>query len=190
MTMKTKFGWYEYFSCPTFLICLMLCFVAVLQGCATSSGVQEAFDPAIQARIRVFHGTAAYLYLGDVRDNHAHQVIHAANGGFSYLVPNKRIGMPATDDMPFSYNEYIVPANKSLTVKMYWQAQNASRTWEHCGPLYTTFTPQSGQDYDTFMKFDHGVCQGVKVRQLVSDGKGKTVPRPALLDRLPFRYCG
>lgn len=178
------------FFCSPFPTFLALGFVAILQGCATSSGTQNEFDPATQARIRVFHGTAAYLYLGDVCDNDTHQVIHAANGGFSYLAPNKRIGMPATDDIPFSYNEYPVPANRPLTVKMYWQAQNASGTWESCGPLYTTFTPRPGQDYDTSMEFHRGVCLGVRIRQIVSVDEEKAVTRPVLLDRLPFRYCG
>src|SRR5690606_3476782 len=84
---------------------IVIGFAVTLQGCAVSSDVMSQFDPSTQARIRIFHGTSAYIYLGDVCDNDSHQVIHAANGGFSYLVPNKRIGMPVTDDMPFSYNE-------------------------------------------------------------------------------------
>lgn len=173
----------------SFQTSLAIGFLTILQGCATSSDVQNKFDPTTQARIRVFHGTAAYLYLGDACDNDTHQVIHAGNGGFSYLALNKRIGMPVTDDIPFSYNEYVVPANKPLTVKMYWQAQNAGGTWEYCGPSYTIFTPRPGQDYDTSMEFRRGVCQGVRVRQIVPLDGGKTIVRPALLDRLPFRAC-
>ncbi|RBA24167.1 hypothetical protein EV677_2243 [Herminiimonas fonticola] len=170
-------------------IAIALLFAMTLAGCATSSSVQTEFDPATQARIRVFHGTAAYLYLGDVCDGNTHPVIHAAAGGFSYFERNKKIGVPATDDMPFSYHEYAIPANEPLTVKMYWQAQNASGTWERCGPLYTTFTPNAGQNYDTFMQFHRGVCQGVKVRKLVmhADDKATTIAAP--LNGLPFRHC-
>lgn len=174
------------FVLPKFFV---IGFAVTLQGCAVSSDVMSQFDPSTQARIRIFHGTSAYIYLGDVCDNDSHQVIHAANGGFSYLVPNKRIGMPVTDDMPFSYNEYAVPANRPLTVKMYWQAQNAGRVWEHCGPFYTTFTPSPGQNYDAAMEFRYGVCQGMRVREIVPLDDEKTIARPALLNKLPFRSC-
>lgn len=164
-------------------------FLLGLQACTTSSGIQTAFDPTTQARIRVFHGTAVYLYLGDVCDASPRTVIHAGAGGFSYLERNKKIGMPATDDMPFSYHEYAIQANKPLTVMMYWQAQKASGVWESCGPLYTSFTPKAGQDYDTFMEFHRGVCQGVKVRELISDGGSKVTTAAAPINGLPFRQC-
>ncbi|ABR91904.1 Uncharacterized conserved protein [Janthinobacterium sp. Marseille] len=164
-------------------------FLLVLQGCTTSSGIQTAFDSATQARIRVFHGTAVYLYLGDVCDGNPQTVIHAGAGGFSYLKPNKKIGMPATDDMPFSYHEYAIPANKPLTIMMHWQAQKANGVWESCGPIYTNFTPKAGQDYDTSMSFHRGVCQGVKVREIISDGNNKVTTAVAPINGLPFRQC-
>ncbi len=161
----------------------------ILQGCATVPEVPVTYDPATQARIRVFHGTAAYLYLGDVCDGKSHSFIHAAAGGFSYFERNKKIGMPATDDMPLSYHEYAIPANKPFTVMMRWQAQNASGTWESCGPIYTSFTPRAGQDYDTFMSFHRGACQGVKVRKLISDESGKVTTMAASINGPPFRQC-
>lgn len=181
----------RYFSPLMYLgeIGVALLLVTILQGCTTSSSVQTTFDPTRQARIRVFHGTAAYLYLGNICDGNTHPVIHAAAGGFSYFERNKKIGMPATDDMPFSYHEYAIPANEPLTVKMYWQSQNANGIWEHCGPLYTTFTPDAGQDYDTFMPFYRGVCQGVKVRKFVPNESGRATTVAARLSGLPFRQC-
>lgn len=164
-------------------------FVMILQGCATVPEVPVTYDPATQARIRVFHGTAAYLYLGDVCDHSAHPVIHAGVGGFSYFVANKKIGMPATDDLPFSYNEYVIPAGKPITVNMYWQAQKANGAWDYCGPFYQMFTPEAGQDYDTLMKFSWGVCKGMEVRKLVSGENGKANTISAPLDGLPFREC-
>lgn len=158
-------------------------------ACASPDPASPAYSPERQARIRVFHGTAAYLYLGDICDGNSHPVIHAAAGGFSYLVRNKAIGMPATDDMPRSYHEYVIPAGELVTVEMYWQAQNASGTWERCGPIHMMFTPEAGHDYDTFMKFRGGVCQGVEVRKFVPDRGGKITTMPVPLNRLPFLRC-
>jgi hypothetical protein len=173
----------------TYSFVLMLIFGGTLSGCANTEQTPLTFGPEQQARIRVFHGTSAYLYFGDVCDGNSHPVIHAAAGGFSYLVRNKTIGMPATDDMPFSYHEYAIPAGEPVTVKMYWQAQNASGTWERCGPIHVMFTPESGQDYDTFMEFKGGICQGVEVRKFASKPDGSVTTEPAPLNDLPFRSC-
>ena len=168
---------------------ILLLLSGVLSGCASTEQAPMMIAAEQQARIRVFHGTSAYLYLGDVCDDSSHPVIHAAAGGFSYLERNKTLGMPATDDMPFSYNEYAIPAGEPVTVKMYWQLQKASGTWEHCGPIHMMFTPETGHDYDTFMKFRGGVCQGVEVRKFIVNGDGKITTTPAPLNRLPFRRC-
>lgn len=169
---------------------LVLILGGTLSSCASMEHTPPTFSPERLARIRVFHGTSAYLYLGDVCDGNSHPAIHAAAGGFSYLVRNKTIGMPSTEDMPsFSYHEYAIPTGQPVTVKMYWQAQNASGTWERCGPIHVMFTPEPGQDYDTFMKFESGVCQGVEVRKFVAKPDGRITTEPALLNELPFRSC-
>ncbi len=168
---------------------VVLLLPGLLAACASPDPASLAYVPERQARIRVFHGTAAYLHLGDICDGDTHPVIHAAAGGFSYLVPNKTIGMPATDDMPRSFHEYVIPAGEPVTVTLYWQAQNASGTWEHCGPIHMMFTPEAGRDYDTFMKFRRGVCQGVEVRKFVPGLGGNITTSPAPLNRLPFRRC-
>lgn len=169
------------------LICLLI--NVMISGCASIEQTPMILDSEPQARIRIFHGPSVYLYLGDVCDGNEHPVIHAAAGGFSFLASNKTLAMPRTDDMPFSYHEYAIPSGKPLTVRMYWQAQNAGGTWERCGPIYTMFTPEAGQDYDTFMKFRGGVCQGVEVRKLMVGAEGKISTMPAPLNGLPFQRC-
>jgi hypothetical protein len=162
---------------------------AVLSGCTAVSESESTWNPSSEARIRVFHGTSAYLHLGDVCDGTKRPVIHAAAGGFSYFAPNRKIGIPKTSDMPFSYSEYVIPANQPLTIEMYWQAQNASRIWEHCGPIYIRFSPRPGRDYDASMHFENGICRGITLRKLMSDGKGKTTPELAPESGLPFHRC-
>ncbi|MDX1253533.1 MAG: hypothetical protein IDH49_15035 [Gammaproteobacteria bacterium] len=169
---------------------IILLFIGgMLSSCAATEQAPLTFNPDQHARLRVFHGTSAHLYLGDICDGNSHPVIHAAAGGFSYLARNKKIGMPATDDMPFSYHEYAIPAGQPLTVKMYWQVQNANGTWERCGPSHVIFTPEAGQDYDTFMKFRGGMCQGVEVRKFMVGADGKIATTPAPLNSMPFQRC-
>lgn len=142
-------------------VILLLC-VAVLAGCASATQAPLAFDPRHTARIRVFHGPLVDLHLGYVCDGGRHPVIHAASGGFSFLRPNKTIGMPPTRDMAASYSEYVISAGDLVTVKMFWQVQKPNGDWDHCGPIHMLFTPEAGQDYDTFLEMRHGVCQGVR----------------------------
>lgn len=162
---------------------------SLLLGCANTGQTPPTFNPENQARIRVFHGPSAYLYLGNVCDGNVHPVIHAAAGGYSYLVRNRTIGMPVADDTPRSYHEYAVPAGEPLTVKMYWQAQNHSGGWTRCGPIHVMFIPEAGHDYEAFMKFRGGMCQGVEIRKLVVDTDGNIETAFAPLNSLPFYRC-
>ncbi len=168
-----------------------LLLTGLLSACASSEQAPAPYEPAREARIRVFHGPSVYIYLGNVCDGGRLPVIHAAAGGFSYAVRNRRIGMPVAEDTPWSFHEYAIPAGKkSVTVRLHWQAQNASGRWEGCGPIHMMFTPEAGQDYETFMKFRGGACQGAEIRKLVKGPDGIVSTMPAPLNVLPFRYCG
>lgn len=167
-----------------------LVLAGLLSACATSEQVPSPYGPEREARIRVFHGPSVYIYLGNVCDGSGPPVIHAAAGGFSFAVRNRRIGMPVADDTPWSFHEYAIPAGKPISVRLHWQAQNASGRWESCGPIHLMFTPEAGQDYETFMKFRGGACQGAEIRKLVKGADGIVSTMPAPLSALPFRYCG
>jgi hypothetical protein len=145
----------------------------VLLG-ACASPAPERFDPASQARLRVYHGASAHLII-----HHGcgkTESIHAAAGGFSYLARNKTLGMPRPPSMPsFSFHEYALPAGKPVTVSMFWQMQDASGVWRRCGPSELIFTPKVGQDYETFMLVDSwsSTCKHVEVRRLVRAADGR-----------------
>lgn len=177
-------------SSLAFPFALLLLLSGLLCGCAHTDQFAQTFNPAEHSRIRVFHGPSVYLYLGDVCDGNEHPGIHAAAGGYSFLVPNKAIGMPQTDDMPRSFHEYVIPANQPLTVRMYWQLLKADGMWEACGPIHITFTPQAGHDYDTFLNFYNGVCQGIELREFIPMPGNKIFTKPAPIHRLPYRSCG
>lgn len=169
------------------LVSLLL--AGLLSACASSQPAPASYDPEREARIRVFHGPSVYIYLGNACDGRSHPVIHAAAGGFSYAIRNRRIGMPVAEDTPWSFNEYTVPAGEPLTVKMYWQAQNHGGVWTHCGPIHVTFIPDAGHDYEAFMKFRGSLCQGVEIRKLVVDADGRVETAFAPLNSPPFYRC-
>lgn len=144
--------------------------IALLSACAAPSG--SGYDPATQARIRVYHGASAYLIIDDGCGRK--ESIHAAAGGFSYLTPNKTLGMPRPSSMPsYSFHEYAVPEGKTVTVSMLWQMQDASGIWRRCGPQQLSFTPRAGQDYETFMRIESWGCQGLELRRLVPQTDGR-----------------
>jgi hypothetical protein len=167
-----------------------LLLAGLLAACASSEQDPGSYDPEREARIRVFHGPSVYIYLGNICDGRSHPVIHAAVGGFSYAARNRRIGMPVAEDTPRSFHEYAIPAGKPVTVRLHWQAQNASGSWEHCGPTHLMFTPQAGQDYEAFMRFRGGACQGAESREMEKSPEGAVSTMPAPLNALPFRSCG
>jgi hypothetical protein len=162
---------------------------ALLGGCVHTEQASLLSDPAQQARIRVFHGPSVYLYLGDVCGGNARLFIHAAAGGFSFFSKNKKIGIPPTEDMPWSYHEYAIPADQPVTVRMYWQSQKADGMWESCGPFYSTFTPKAGHDYDTFLKLHGGWCDGIELRELIAGADSQATTRKVLPDRQSYRSC-
>lgn len=160
--------------------------VALLGACTTPAG--NGYDPATQARIRVYHGSAAYLVIDDGCGRR--ESIHAAAGGFSYFVPNKTLGMPRPADMPsFSFHEYALPAGRLVTVSMYWQMQDASGIWRRCGPQQVSFRPYAGYDYEAFMPVEAGVCQALNLRKLVRDSQGRLVSEPASLSVASRERC-
>lgn len=164
-------------ACLKWLSGILLC--TMLFSCAT----QQEYIPAAPdtARIRVFHGTSVELYIGSRCSDEPGSTIHAASGGFSYLVPNQRIGMPSTADMPLSFHEYAVPAGQVVTVSMYWSAdtKKGSGVRSRCGPKTVSFIPQSGHDYDTFMLFEDDTCK-VRIRAL-TDINASGMATPVLL---------
>lgn len=162
--------------------------VGLLAGCGSTPSSAPDYDPATQARIRVFHVGSVYLILGDICQDQSPEWVHASAGGFSYLVPNRTLGMPRTDDMPtFSFHEFAIPAGKTVTIRHFWQVQTASGGWLSCGPTHLSFRPEAGVDYDTFMRFNQGACVGGALRQFRPTDDGKTTVQR--LPVIPFSRC-
>jgi hypothetical protein len=88
---------------------------------------------------------------------------------------NKKVGMPVTEDIKWSYHEYIIPAEKPLTLQMTYLAETAVG-WDRCGPIGATFVPEVGKYYDTEMIFSSRSCS-IQVRELVETSLGKALPK-------------
>lgn len=166
----------------------------MLASCASTPSEPVSYDPATQARIRVFHAGRSYITLGHVCEPGKKESIHAAAGGYSFMVPNKVIGIPRTDDMrSFSYHEYVIPAGQTVTVEHYWSDPTSYGPGRSCGPYYYAFEPLAGTDYDTSILFKGGFCMGIEVRRLVPTDDGKIITYPArpvpngLFSRCPRR---
>ena len=166
----------------------LLGMVGLLAACASTPDPEPR--TAHQARLRVYHGPSVWVYFGDRCDGKDPPVIRAGEGGFSFLVPNKRIGMPQTEDRPsFSFHEYAIPAAQPVTIRTYWQAQLAGGAWERCGPLWTTFEPEPNQDYEVSLKFVSGMCQGVELRKLRVSAEARVLTTPVMPTVPTGRLC-
>lgn len=177
-------------------------FVALLLfGCATQP-LQTTYDAATDARIRVFslpHST--FLYPGATcysRDDP--NLIRAHTGGknfgmfnaFATLASNRKIGMPESGKMPFTYHEYVIPAGKPLTIESSLRTTTSARvnsgvstrSQTGCGPLGVTFMPEAGKDYETGLVFNwnEGICW-IAVVELVPASEGKMDRKAVDIDK-------
>lgn len=169
----------------------------LLQGCSTQS-LQTDYNPATDARIRVFSlPNNTWLYSGKncfATDDPDRIIAHSGGRDFglvnslSVLASNRRIGMPQTKDMPFTYHEFIVPAGKPLIIASSINTQTEARikkesptiTSTRCGPIGVTFVPQPGQDYDTAFELKGYGCE-IRVRRLIPDSR-----ETADTEKVPF----
>lgn len=160
---------------PKYLFILVLsAALAGLMGPAFSA--LPAGTPAT-ARVRVFQDAVITLYPGEYCYGSKNpQLIRASDGSPSMFSFNQKIGMPVTENMPPAYNEYMIEANRPITVMLQWQAEK-NGVKASCGPIGSTFYPQAGRDYDVSMGYA-GNCF-VQVRELYETSPGKAAARPA-----------
>lgn len=147
----------------------------LLAGLSGWVGHSVAAEPNSVARIRVFKEAKVALYPGDYcygANNPA--VIQASEGEASFFSMNKKIGMPVTNDTPADYNEFVIEANKPLTVVLWLDAERDG-VKAACGPIGATFIPMMGRDYDLTMGFS-GVCL-VQLRELSEVSAGEVISR-------------
>lgn len=141
-------------------------------GCSTAS--LPIPEPDKSAKLRVFQGGSVVLYPGRTCYGSTNGNGFSVSGNLSYLAPNKKVGMPVTEDTPWSYHEYVIPAGEPLTLSMYLYSSTAGAVTvtQTCGPIGATFTPEVGKYYDTNLLLRSGRCS-VQVRELTETAPGK-----------------
>lgn len=161
--------------------------ISVLAACVGPKVLDASSDSGPTSRIRVLV-TGANVYLHPNKPCYtlyAKSTIAAHSGGRNYglfdsatiLASNKKVGMPLTEDISWSYHEFIVQANQPLTIfSNYVSTGEVGGQWRSssCGPIAGKFNPVPGKDYDAALIFERGRCY-LRVRELVSD-QGKVNP--------------
>jgi len=140
--------------------------VFVLMGMVGCFGYSVADEPSNIARIRVFKEAKVMLFPGEYCYSTSNPAaILASEGEASFFSMNKKTGMPMTADTPSNYNEFIIEANKPLTVALWLDAERDG-VKAACGLIAAMCIPMMGSDYDLTMGFS-GVCF-VQLRELIA----------------------
>lgn len=180
-----------------------------MYGCA-SQLVQTNYDPLTQARIRAYKGGTTYFYPNAACASRNRKDGYAAT---DFTVPNHIIGMPVPKNAPYvestfdsiskifgyiPFNEYVIPANKALTIQTYLILPNSSQIsgfsggsvitvqnpeYFTCEPFFGTFTPQAGKDYEVYLV--RPSCE-FRMREIVSESGEATA---VSISYAPSSYC-
>jgi hypothetical protein len=149
--------------------------VLVLVSMVAWFGYSVAAEPSSIARIRVFKEAKVMLFPGEYCYSASNPAaIQASEGDATFFSRNKKIGMPVTIDTPANYNEFVIEANKPLTVVLWLDAERDG-VKAACGPIAATFIPMLGRDYDLTMGFA-GVCL-VQLRELSAVSADEVISR-------------
>lgn len=153
-------------------------FVATLCGCSLETVAQRPVTGAT-ARVRIDDGLPIRVYPSracysrrawvrneDPKPYSSPETYTAVNRVVKTSEP-LHIDIPVTPITPSLYNEYYVEANKPVLVSVSYEFdtsgyKGAPGTTATCGPLYVTFTPRSGVDYEVRGKMKNGGFLGQK----------------------------
>ncbi|KUY83336.1 hypothetical protein [Burkholderia sp. RF4-BP95] len=151
-------------------------------GCASHSAQSVAYDPANDARIRVYFGTDTHFYFNTSCEPKKH-AFDFASRGTAVAKPrllnlaNTTIGMPVPEDAYRYYDEYVVKANEPLTITL-----DTGGTSQTGGVVFSTprehaagtFVPQAGKDYEAFAIHPSGYLRLEIRRLIVEDDRVRT----------------
>lgn len=149
---------------------MVLCGVlSCLAGCASKQ--PQYADTVELAKIRIFNYAGTTIHPGKPCYGDVDEGTIRATGALSMVEGKKTVGMPETDDLPWSYTEYQIPAGQVTTLEMFYNAEGGGMK-QTCGPVAVTFMPQANKYYDTSMIFSGRSCS-VRVRELTEVSPGK-----------------
>ena len=160
-------------------IILIPTLLMIFAGWMSATHSFAADELANSASVRVFQEADITLYPGEYCYGSTNPAaIHAASSGFSIFGTTKRVGMPETADMTGTYNEYRIQAGIPVTVMLQWEIEQDG-VKASCGPIGSTFYPQTGRNYD-ISKSVTGACF-IQVRELIETSPGVAETRPVPL---------
>ncbi|MDR6503514.1 hypothetical protein J2785_006707 [Burkholderia ambifaria] len=132
----------------------------LLAGCASQNTHSAAYDPATDARIRVYFGASTHFFFNTTCEPKK-GVLGFGGGGMAVAKPrtlhlaNTTIGMPVPEDAYRYYDEYVIKANEPLTISVEYGGDSLPdfngfifrSPFQH---IARTFVPQAGKDYEAF----------------------------------------
>jgi len=143
------------------------------------SEAQSSEESVGYARIRVYQEGDITLYPGEYcYGSDSSAAIHASTSGFTFFSIAKRVGMPETDDIPGAYNEYEIPAGKAISVMLQWQGEKDG-VKASCGPIGSTFYPQSAKNYDISLGYSGGCFVRIRELHKTAPGKASAIVAPS-----------
>ncbi|MEN8513235.1 hypothetical protein [Burkholderia sp. RS02] len=132
----------------------------LLAGCASQNTHSAAYDPATDARIRVYFGASTRFFFNTACEPKK-GVLGFGGGGMAVAKPrtlhlaNTTIGMPVPVDAYRYYDEYVIKANEPLTISVEYGGDSLPdfngfvfrSRFQH---IARTFVPLAGKDYEAF----------------------------------------
>ncbi|WP_081085038.1 hypothetical protein [Burkholderia territorii] len=147
-------------------------------GCASRPAQHVTYDPANDARIRVYFGVTTKFFF----DSSCETKVRPLHFGYSGTwvskprllnLANTTIGMPVPEDAYRYYDEYVIKAGHPLTVSIHRLTGIYANIPEHDAG---TFTPEAGKDYEVFASSATGLFR-LNVRTVIlEDNRVRTEP--------------
>ncbi|WP_080436363.1 hypothetical protein [Burkholderia ubonensis] len=147
-------------------------------GCASHNTQSIAYDPANDARIRVYFGVTTKLFFNSACETKARPLRFGYSGTWVSKprllnLANTTIGMPVPEDAYRYYDEYVIKAGQPLTVSIHRLTGIYTNIPEHDAG---TFIPQVGKDYEVFASNSTGFFRLNVRRVILEDNRVRTEP--------------
>lgn len=156
----------------------MIVLSGLVAGCAPKSPyLPKEYDPAANARLRVYFGVATTVILNRTCQENSKPYSFKANDPIVRGFTNTVIGMPMPDIDEKYYSEYVVMAGIPIDIYAYgggWSGPNAIGVSMHTREFSDGITAvlEAGKDYETLYQHPNAVLREL----VVADGVVRTKP--------------
>jgi hypothetical protein len=180
-------------------------FSVALGGCSLENTAQRPVSGAV-ARIRIDDGLPIRVYPKkecfnawgvDHRDDQPYSSPQTYTAVYKVVKTSVPIhlGIPVTPTTPPLYNEYEVGANSLVMVTVAYSTsipgyKNAPGVSTSCGPIYSSFVPEEGKDYEVrgvsgkLASFGGQYC-GAEIAEVIKRNDGSAFLKPVAPSPVP-----